>query len=215
MLRTISVAISGICLLCAPAGASAPSPVTGPPPELLSHARQARSCAVQAGLLDAPGDRLAVIDFSLPSDEARLWVMDEVTGKVLFHELVAHGKNTGVREATAFSDIPGSNQSSLGLYVGAEPYVGKHGTSLRLDGLEPGINGNARDRAIVVHGAQYATPDFVRQHGRLGRSFGCPAVRPEVVGPLIQELRQGTPLFTWHDDSDWLSTSQLSGCSAG
>ena len=211
------IPIAGLLLACLLGGSSAASArvaVTAPPDALVARAREARDCAVSAGLLKDAGDRLAIIDFTLPSDQERLWVVDERTGRVLFRELVAHGKNTGVREATAFSDTPGSNQSSLGLYVGAEPYIGKHGLSLRLDGLEPGINGNARERAIVMHGAAYATPQFVEEHGRLGRSFGCPAVRPEIVQPLIEELQEGTPLFTWHDDSDWASLSALSGCSA-
>jgi hypothetical protein len=213
MRRPLFVGLLCAVLVCAGPASADRGRTDGPDPALLARAREARDCAVRAGLLPRAGDRLAVIDFSLPSDQERLWVLDEGTGRVLFHELVAHGKNTGLREATAFSDEPGSNQSSLGLYVGAEPYVGKHGLSLRLDGLEPGINGNARDRAIVVHGADYATPAFVQEHGRLGRSFGCPAVRPEVVRSLVDELREGTPLFSWHDDSDWPSTSALSGCS--
>ncbi|MCO4768613.1 MAG: murein L,D-transpeptidase catalytic domain family protein [Deltaproteobacteria bacterium] len=208
-----NAAILGLAALCMLSlGASGSE--TGPDSTLLERARVARDCAVESGLLDHTGDRLAIIDFSLPSDEKRLWVIDNATGAVLFHELVAHGKNTGVKLAEDFSDIKGSNQSSLGLYVGAEPYIGKHGYSLRLDGLEPGINGNARDRAIVVHGAEYATNEFVQQHGRLGRSFGCPAVRPEVARPLIDELREGTPLFAWHAASDWSATSSLSSCSA-
>ena len=186
-----------------------------PDPTLLRRARDARDCAARKGLLDpSRSHKLAVIDFTRPSSAPRLWVLDATSGAVLLRERVAHGKNTGVDSAQAFSDEPGSLQSSLGLFVTAEPYLGKHGESMRLDGLEPGINGRARERAIVVHGADYATDEFVAEHGRLGRSFGCPAVAPHAIQPLIDAIAEGTPLFAWHADSDWDRVSALSRCSS-
>jgi hypothetical protein len=208
-MRVLS-ALAALLLLAAPT-AQADRVVDA---DLVERARTARDCAVAQGLLPSGTDKLAVIDFSRPSADPRLWVLDEATGTVLFHERVAHGKNTGLAAAEAFSDTPGSLQSSLGLFVTAETYRGKHGYSLRLDGLEPGINGRARERAIVVHGADYATPEFVDKHGRLGRSWGCPAVDVAVAKPLIDTIAEGTPLFAWHDNSDWPVASSLARCSA-
>jgi hypothetical protein len=181
-----------------------------PPSDLLAIARRAVDCAQQDGRLPAD-DRLVLIDFSRASTEKRMWVLQG--DEVLFHERVAHGQKTGDDRATVFSDTPGSHQSSLGLFVTAETYSGKHGYSLRLDGLEPGWNGRARERAIVVHGADYATDAFVQAHGRLGRSWGCPAVDPAVARPLIDAIAEGTPLFAWHDASAWLGDSDLN-CSS-
>lgn len=185
---------------------------TQPDPRLLASARQSRDCALQKGVIHRRGSLLAVIDFSLPSSQKRLWVLDEATGEVLFHEWVTHGRATGDLYATAFSDDEGSHQSSLGLYVAAETYSGKHGYSLRLDGLEIGLNANARERAIVIHGADYATPSFLASNGRLGRSHGCPAVRPSVAESLIDTLRGGTPVFAWSKNGDWDRQTQLSQC---
>ncbi len=181
-----------------------------PPADLVSSARQAVDCAVKRGDVQS-SELLTVIDYRLPSSEPRLWVLD-ADGTVLFSELVAHGQGTGANLARDFSDVQGSHQSSLGLFVTAETYRGKHGYSLRLDGLEPGWNGKARERAIVVHGADYATEDFVARHGRLGRSWGCPAVRPEVSRSLIDAIAGGSPLFAYFDDPKWLASSELLRC---
>ena len=124
--------------------------------EVLDLAISAVSCAVNSGDIERPRT-LTVIDYSLPSVEPRLWVFDVATGKLLFKELVAHGRNTGENMATQFSDTPDSHQTSIGLFVTADTYVGSNGYSLRLDGLEPGFNGRARERAIVMHGAPYVT----------------------------------------------------------
>lgn len=191
--------------------ADAPWVPAGLSPEALAAARDAARCARGGGLL-GDASLLAVIDFGLPSTQPRLWILDEARREVLHHELVAHGKNTGDDLATRFSNIPNSNQSSLGLYRTAEIYTGKHGKSLRLDGLDQGFNDQARSRAIVMHGADYVSDEFVARVGRLGRSFGCPSVRREVSGAIIDLIAEGTPLFIWHPGSDWSETSSLARC---
>ncbi len=179
-------------------------------PQVLRYALDATSCAVSDGM--AYPQRLAVIDFSLPSSEQRLWIFDLQQGTLLMRDLVAHGKNSGGLEATAFSNILGSHQSSIGLFRAAESYRGKHGYSLRLDGLEPGFNDLARQRAIVIHGADYVDPSWIDTYGRIGRSFGCPAVRQEVIKRVVDNLKGGQLVFTYYPDKEWLSTSGLLNC---
>jgi hypothetical protein len=152
---------------------------------------------------------VTLIDYSLPSTERRLWVMDVQRGALLFHELVAHGKLSGDDVATMFSNRPGSQQSSLGSFVTGETYAGRHGLSLRLRGLEPGINDRAEEREIVVHGAPYVNQDIARTLGRLGRSLGCPAVRPEVASRIIQTIKDGTFVFAYYPDPELQRSSYL------
>ncbi len=178
--------------------------------QVLLNALQATQCAVTSGI-EAPR-RLAVIDFSLPSDQKRLWVFDLEQESLLFHELVAHGKNSGNREPQKFSNKVGSNQSSIGLFQTSETYYGKHGYSLRLDGLEPGINDRARDRAIVIHGADYVDPEWAEDYGRIGRSLGCPAVRQEVITEVVDNMKGGQLLFTYYPDQKWLHSSNYLNC---
>jgi hypothetical protein len=142
-------------------------------------------------------DVLALIDYSLPSWEPRLWVFDLRNNRLLFHELVAQGKNSGDVYATRFSNAPGSLMSSLGAYLTGGTYMGKHGLSLRLIGLEKGVNDNVASRDIVLHSASYVS-EKLAQKGRIGRSWGCPAVRPEVVKPLIQAIQGGALLLAYH-----------------
>ncbi len=196
----------------APTSPEAPG-IPGPSPELLHAALSSVDCAQRAGHL-GPGTprRLTVIDYTLPSTEPRLWVLDPRDGRVLLRERVAHGQGSGEQLAVAFSDEAGSKQTSLGLFRTAETYQGQHGYSLRLDGLEPGLNGSARSRAIVIHGADYAREGFVQDHGRLGRSWGCPAVRPEIVRTLVDEIKEGTPVFAWSADPLRLEASPLLRC---
>ncbi len=156
------------------------SELGGISPDVLSLALRAVQCGVASGDLHAP-PTLTVIDYSRPSVEPRLWVYDLKTGKLLFKELVAHGRNTGENMATRFSDAMNSHQSSLGLFVTSDTYVGNNGYSLRLDGLEPGVNARARERAIVMHGAPYVDAKLAESQGRLGRSWGCPALREAVA----------------------------------
>jgi hypothetical protein len=174
----------------------------------------AAACAVRAGDVSAP-ETLTVIDYSRPSNEKRLWVLDLATRTVLYEEFVAHGQGSGGNLATAFSNTPESHQSSLGLFVTAEAYVGKNGYSLRLDGLDRGFNDRARERAIVIHGAPYVTPDFARAQGRLGRSWGCPAVSDAVARPLIDLVKGGDLVFAYYPDRKWLQASAYLGdCAA-
>ena len=175
------------------------------PAHTLELALRAWTKAVNDGLTRS--SVLTVIDYSLPSTERRLWVFDVARGSVLFHELVAHGKGTGDNIARAFSNRPGSNQSSFGTFLTGPTYRGKHGLSLRLRGLEPGVNHLAEARAIVVHGAKYVSESVVQAMGRLGRSQGCPAVREEISGEIIKTIKDGTVVFSYYPDQRWETTS--------
>jgi hypothetical protein len=181
-------------------------------PAVLALALRASRCAIARGA--SPAARLAVIDYSLPSTQQRLWVFDLQQRRLLYREYVAHGRNSGENLATRFSNRDGSLQSSLGLFRTAETYDGDNGYSLRMDGLEPGINDRARDRALVMHGAWYVDPLQALKQGRLGRSLGCPALRPQVAHALIDSIKQGQLLFAYYPDRDWLAHSKLLGCSA-
>ncbi len=143
-------------------------------------------------------DILTLVDFSLSSNKKRMWVIDLATNTVLYQSLVAHGRNTGNEFAKAFSNKDQSYQSSLGFYVTGEIYTGKHGLSLRLDGIERGINDNARRRAVVMHGADYVSEAFIRNNSRLGRSLGCPAVPRELAKPIISTIKDKSLLFIYH-----------------
>ncbi|MEZ5319042.1 MAG: murein L,D-transpeptidase catalytic domain family protein [Vicinamibacterales bacterium] len=181
-------------------------------PRVLDLALEAASCASLAGLVTDP-PTLTVIDYSRPSTSKRLWVFELATGRLLHEALVAHGQGSGDDLATRFSNEPNSHQSSLGLFVTADTYVGKNGYSLRLDGLEPGVNDRARERAIVMHGAPYVSQTFARANGRLGRSWGCPALPEAVARPLIDEVKGGSLVFAYYPDSAWLNGSRfLGGC---
>lgn len=149
----------------------------------------------QAGRLSEHQQRLTVVDFDLPSTEKRLWVLDLEEHKVLFHTLVAHGHNSGENEASSFSNTNESNMSSLGFYVTGHEYEGKHGHSLRLQGLDEGFNTNALARAVVMHGADYVSESFIKQNGRLGRSLGCPALPLDSYSQIIDAVKGGSCLF--------------------
>jgi hypothetical protein len=155
-------------------------------------------------------DIVTIIDFSKPSTEKRLFILDLKTQELLYHTFVAHGKNTGVNMATKFSNNKGSNQSSLGLFRTGESYQGKHGYSLRLDGLEKGFNDNARSRAVVMHSAYYVSENFIERHGRLGRSWGCPAVPVEFSREIIDLIKGGSCLYIYANDINYLENSILS-----
>lgn len=186
--------------------------VTGLAPDVLNLAVDAVSCAVNAGDIETPRT-LTVIDYSLPSTAPRLWVFDVASGRMLFKELVAHGRNTGDNMATSFSDTLNSRQSSLGLFVTRNTYVGSNGYSLRMAGLEPGFNGNALDRAIVMHGAPYVDAAMAKKQGRLGRSWGCPALREAVARDVIDTIRGGGVIFSYYPDDAWLKRSRFLNCS--
>lgn len=152
---------------------------------------------------------LTIADFSRPSTEKRLWVIDMEEKKVLFHELVAHGRNSGDNYAGTFSNTPNSYMSSIGFYVTGETYSGKHGLSLYLDGMDQQFNNNARNRAIVIHGAEYVSSEFIKQHGRLGRSFGCPALSLDCYQRVIELISKGSCLFIYYPDEDFLKKSSV------
>lgn len=148
----------------------------------------------QAGLL-SDKHILTVADFDLPSTQKRLWVIDIDARKVLFHSLVAHGKNSGNALAETFSNVPESEMSSLGFYVTQGTYTGKHGMSLKLEGMDKNFNSNASKRCVVVHGADYVSEDFIRRNGRLGRSQGCPALPMEDSADIIDAIKGQTVLY--------------------
>ncbi len=174
-------------------------------PQVLALALRAYEHARRLG--QTASSIVTLIDYSLPSTEKRLWVMDLRRGALLFNELVAHGKYTGDNEAHAFSNRPGSQQSSLGAFLTGSTYAGKHGLSLRLKGLEPGINDRAEEREIVLHAAPYVNEATARALGRLGRSQGCPAVRPEVAPRMIETIKDGTFVFAYYPDPELQRTS--------
>ncbi|MCM2331445.1 MAG: murein L,D-transpeptidase catalytic domain family protein [Pseudomonas sagittaria] len=178
--------------------------------KVLRHALAAMQCALNNGA--EPAERLAVIDFSLPSTQRRLWIFDLSSQTLLLQELVAHGQGSGENFATSFSNTEGSHQSSIGLFRTSESYFGQHGYSLRMDGLEPGINDRARERAIVIHPADYVNPAWIKRHGRIGRSHGCPAVRPEVARMVVDSLKGGQFMFSWYPDQKWVRSSAYLNC---
>jgi hypothetical protein len=182
-------------------------------PEVFEMALGAASCAERAGDVSTPRT-LTVIDYSKPSTSRRLWVYDLEKKTLLFEELVAHGSGSGGNLATTFSNLTDSHQTSLGLFVTGQPYTGQNGYSLRLDGLDEGFNDRARERAIVIHGAPYVNGDLARTQGRLGRSWGCPAVRAGIARELIDTVRGGSLLFAYYPDPAWLAASRYLGCDA-
>jgi hypothetical protein len=157
---------------------------------------------------------LTIIDYELPSYQRRLWVIDMEVGRVLYQEWVAHGmgkpRGSGgtMEEALSFSNRKGTLKSSLGLFVTAETYHGRHGYSLKLDGLEEGINDNARERLIVVHGAAYVTRDRA-ENQLVGRSWGCPVVRPKIARQLIDAIKDGSVLWIYYPHDEWLGESEF------
>ncbi len=147
-------------------------------------------------------DILTLIDFSLSSNTKRLWIIDLSTNTILYNSLVAHGRNTGNEFAKSFSNAAESYKSSLGFYATGEVYYGKHGRSLRLDGLEKGVNSNARNRAVVMHGADYVSESFIKNNSRLGRSLGCPAIPVELTDEIINTIKDKSLLFIYHPSRD-------------
>jgi L,D-transpeptidase catalytic domain len=178
---------------------------------VLAMALDARACALRTGAV-AQAARLAVIDYSKPSTEPRMWVFDLERVRLLYAEHVAHGRGSGENVANAFSNRDGSYQSSLGLFATADTYIGGNGYSLRMDGLEPGFNDRARNRAIVMHGAPYVDPLQALRQGRLGRSLGCPALRPAIARDVINTIKDGQLLFAYYPDPDWLAQSRFLRC---
>jgi L,D-transpeptidase catalytic domain len=174
--------------------------------EAWTHGLAAHDRATRYGLTSK--NILTIIDFSLSSSERRLWVVDLETGQLLMHEYVAHAMRSGTRWATSFSNRDGSNQSSLGTFLTARTYVGVRGLSLRLRGLEPGINDRAEPRGIVIHGTPTVNPLRAAQ-GRLGRTEGCPAVSMESARRLIRLIEDGVVVFAWYPDRAFLGQSDF------
>jgi len=220
MLAVVSLALAGSIGCARPVAArnAVRAPVvravgridSTPRPEVLDLALRAYECGRESGAVDGP--LLTLIDYSLPSTERRLWVIDVARRRVLFHELVAHGERSGGNFATAFSNRPGSRQSSLGLFRTENTYVGGHGVALRLEGLEPGINDRAMQRRIVMHGADYVDLGVARSLGRLGRSWGCPALPRPVSRRVIERIKGGNALFAYYPDHRWLEQSRFLRC---
>ena len=152
---------------------------------------------------------LTIVDFSKPSTQPRLWVIDLENNRVLHKEYVAHGRNSGENYATSFSNHPSSNKSSLGLYVTDQTYSGKHGYSLKLNGLEKGFNDKAQSRAIVMHSAEYVSQATIKAQGRLGRSQGCLALNPAVSKKVIDTIKNRTVIFVYHPTAEWMNNSRF------
>jgi hypothetical protein len=152
---------------------------------------------------------ITIIDFSKPSTQERFFVIDLANKKILYKTLVAHGKNSGENTADSFSNDSQSLKSCLGFFLTAETYNGKHGYSLSLDGLEPGINDNARTRSIVIHGADYVSATYAEIHGRLGRSWGCPALPVDSSKEIIDHISKGSCIFIYGNDPEYLKASEL------
>jgi hypothetical protein len=152
---------------------------------------------------------ISIVDFTRPSTEKRLFVIDLKNKKLLFNTYVAHGQKSGKEFATNFSNTPESYQSSLGFYETSETYIGKNGYSMRLIGLENGINDKADERAIVMHGAPYVSENFVKAQGYLGRSWGCPAVPEQYTRPIIDKIKNGSCLFIYSEKDNYISHSRI------
>jgi len=151
---------------------------------------------------------LSVIDYTKHSRDKRFWIIDLKKRQLLFNEWVSHGKNTGNTYASDFSNKVNSLQSSLGFFLTGHTYDGKHKYSLKLHGLEDRYNSNAFKRGIVIHGADYVSQDFIDNNNRLGRSYGCPAIRQEIKYDLISTIENGSLLFSYYSSNQYLSTSQ-------
>lgn len=177
--------------------------------EVFEMALKGYSKLKEQGRLENP-NILTIVDFSQSSKNKRLYVIDFENQKLIHNTLVAHGRNTGDEFAKKFSNVDGSWQSSLGFYVTKGTNMGASvGFSLIMEGLEKGFNDNAQRRQIIVHGANYATQDFINRTGRLGRSFGCPSVPPEAIRPIVETIKDGSALFIYYPDQDYLSKSVL------
>lgn len=176
--------------------------------EVLDNALTGFQNLKNAGKISESSHLLTVCDFSLSSNQKRMWVIDTQTGEILFNSLVAHGKNTGEEFATKFSNIESSYQSSMGFYVTDVTYHGENGYSLKLHGMDRGFNDRALSRAIVMHGADYVSEEFAAQHKRIGRSWGCPAVPRDLAEPIINTIKGQSVLFIYYPDRNYLESSE-------
>jgi hypothetical protein len=156
-------------------------------------------------------DIITIIDYTKPSVEKRFFVIDLHSRSILYKTYVAHGKNSGDMYANRFSNKAQSHESALGFYITGNTYIGSQGYSLQMHGIDTGYNENAAKRAIVIHGARYATVQYIKLYGRLGRSFGCPALPPDITTPIIDLIKEGTLIFSYYPDRDYFSTSSILG----
>lgn len=172
---------------------------------VLKMALSAYNKAAQQG--DVKKSILTVIDYSLPSFTQRMWIFDLTKNQLLYNTYVAHGRNSGADIPRHFSNQMSSKQTSLGTYLTANTYIGAKGYSLNLEGLEPGFNNNAYQRRVVIHGAWYVEPDFIKKSGRAGRSWGCPSIAKTLATPVINTIKGGSIVFAYYPDSFYLSHS--------
>jgi len=208
------VAVPAVQTSAAPAKAVFAKDVRGLSPQILAEALDAMECA-QANGVNGRDDLLTIIDYSLPSTQPRLWVLDLARGEVLFHELVAHGAGTGDNYATRFSNVKDSRQTSLGLFLTAGTYQGGNGYSLKLQGLDEGLNDRAEERYIVMHGAWYVSQEQIRSQGRLGRSWGCPALSQEIAATVIDTIKGGTFVYSYHASGSQVRKASTGGACGG
>lgn len=178
-------------------------------PKVLKLAESAYQCAEESGI--AKSKNLTIIDYSLSSNQQRLWVIDMTSNKVLYNTFVAHGQGSGDIKATRFSNEAQSHASSVGLYLTGNVYEGHNGYSLRLLGLDKGFNDHALSRAVVMHGAPYVN-DWIGSGGHLGRSWGCPAVPQPLAKPIIDTIKNGNLVFAYYPDKHWLKQSKYINC---
>ncbi len=176
-------------------------------PEVFNKAMRGYLNLQAAGKLSSGKQILSVVDFTMPSKENRLWIIDMKAKKVIYNTFVAHGQGSGMDMATTFSNVDGTHASSLGFYVTSETYNGAHGNSLRLNGMDKGFNDAALSRGIVMHAADYVSKGNIAGQGRLGRSWGCPAVAPELAQPIINTIKGGTCLYIYHSTPKYHKTA--------
>jgi len=176
-------------------------------PEVFNKAMHGYLNLQSAGKLNEKKQFLSVVDFTMSSTENRLWIIDLKAKKVVYNTYVAHGQGSGLDMPTTFSNVDGTHASSLGFYVTSDTYMGAHGNSLRLNGMDQGFNDAALARGIVMHAADYVSKGNIAGQGRLGRSWGCPAVAPELAQPIINAIKGGTCLFIYHATPKYLKSS--------
>ncbi len=182
-------------------------------PKVLDVGLKAYNCANNVkGIVNK--EYLTIIDYTKPSSEKRLWVFDMKQNKLVSEQLVAHGQKTGGKNAKYFSNTRGSHQSSIGVYVTGGSYNGKNGLSLRLKGLDSGYNDKANQRAIVMHGANYVSQDFIKKYGMLGRSWGCPALEPKHTKSTINKIKNGSLVVAYYKNNNWIQKSSYLNCVA-
>lgn len=174
--------------------------------EAFRHAMIGHSILKQQDKLDQK-NLLTIIDFTKPSTEKRLYIIDLEKRRIVYKTYVSHGRNTGENKAVSFSNVVHSNQSSLGFYRTAETYIGSKGYSLKLDGLDKGFNDKMRQRAVVIHGADYVSESWIQKYGRLGRSQGCPALPAELSREIIDTIKNGSLIFAYFNDKNYLKSS--------